>query len=164
MKTKVTSKAGKSRQTKSVPKKGKTKNAGQFKPNDPVTGEKDTRINRTGQNAKFTEFRHMVNSIFGETITPENQKDGKKVSMSRAEMMVRNWISSEDYQKQAKALEYSIGKVPDEMRVHSDIEGFIKQNLDLFSDRQLTRLQSGENPLDIIAELLRDLLNKKRQA
>jgi hypothetical protein len=136
-----------------------------FKPNDPVTGEKDNRINRTGQNAKFTEFRHLVNGIFAEEIYVEKGSGdkSKKMQMSQLEFMIREWIQSKDYQKQSKALEYAVGKVPDELHINSDIEAFIKQNLNLFADGQLIRLQQGENPLNIIAELLRETKTKKQE-
>jgi len=152
--------------------KGKPRGPGKkFRKNDPVTGEKDERINRTGQNAKFTFVRQMANRLFEERLP--KVADGRIVldkkgaailsDMIALEAMLREWITSRDYQKQNKALELAVGKVPDELHVTGDIENFIKSNLDLFTDGQLQRLQAGENPLDVLAEVLRDALKSKKE-
>lgn len=152
--------------------KGKERGPGKrFQKNDPTTGFIDERINRTGQNAKFTEVRRMMNRILDERL-PKYQngqivmkKDGKtpEEGYSMLEAMLRDWIASRDYQKQAKALEIGIGKVPDELHVTGDMEEFVKQNMDIFTDGQLQRISTGENPLYILAELIRDNVKKNNK-
>lgn len=142
-----------------------------FKPNDPATGFKDERINRTGQNAKFTEVRHLTQRLFDE-MTQVNIKVaiGKKemdatVTMTRLEDMIRDWIASKDFQKQNRALEYAVGKVPDQLQIqNSELEDFVKANIDLFTDGQIDRLRTGENPLGIVAEILREYREKQNPA
>lgn len=165
------SKAGKSRAGNNAKtKSGKTRGGleTRFKPNDPETGFRDPRINRTGQNAKFTEVRHMAQKLFDETTKAEvtvnvgEKKIDTTVTMTRLENMLREWISSHDFQKQNRALEYAAGKVPDRLQVeNSETEEFVKQNIDLFTDGQIDRLRAGESPLLIIAEILREYRDKQ---
>ena len=132
-----------------------------FKKKDPVTGEIDPRINTNGRPRVFDELRKMVLDIFGEEIEVTVAK--KKVKMPQIESMLRNWVTSQDYSKQAKALEYGFGKVPDEsINYNFDIDEFIKQNLDLFTDGQIARLKAGENKAMIVAELMRETIQAKR--
>lgn len=139
-----------------------------FKPNDPATGFIDERINRTGQNAKFTEVRHLAQRLFDEMKTVDvtvhiGAKETKaSVTMSRLEEMLRDWIDSHDYQKQSRALEYAVGKVPDQLQIqNSEVEEFVKSNIDIFTDGQIDRLRAGENPLSILAEIMREYREKQ---
>lgn len=149
MADKKTSKAEKGR-------KGNQGGSGRFKPNDPETGFVDPRINRTGQNRKFTEFHQMLDRIFSEEL--EIRKDDKKIGvMSVLENMARLWLVSQDYNKQNKLLEYFIGKVPDVLDVRSgEVEDFLKTNLELLTDGQIERLRKGESGWVILTELLKD--------
>lgn len=153
MTVKQTSKAEKNRGGR---KKGNQDGSGRFKPNDPETGYIDPRINRTGQNRKFTEFHHMLDRIFSERL--EIKREGVKVrEISVLENMARMWLLSQDYNKQNKLLEYLVGKVPDVLDVQSgEAESFIKSNLDLLADGQIERLRKGENASVILSELLLD--------
>lgn len=151
---KPASKAGKS----SI--KGKTKGGqggkGRFKKNDPETGFVDERINRSGQNRKFTEFHRILDRLFNEKL--EVKSGGVKTGeMSVLETMTRDWIASRDFNKQNKALEYYVGKVADELTVHSDIDDFIKNNISIFTDGQLSRLAAGENPMSVLGEVLQEV-------
>lgn len=152
MAVKKTSTTGKNRQGK----KGNQGGSGRFKPNDPETGFRDERINRTGQHRKFTEFHHLLDRIFSEKL--DVKRDGEKIGeMPVLENMVRLWLVSQDYNKQNKLLEYFIGKVPDVIDVRSgEVEAFVKSNLHLLTDGQIERLRSGENIWEILSDLLKD--------
>ena len=145
--TAKSSKPGEGEKTKKKPR-GKP-----FKKNDPLTGEIDERINRQGVR-KFDEVRHVVLQLLNEKI--EVGPEGKKQIMSQFEFVMRNWILSGDFQKQNRALEYGVGKVPDEVKHSFDLDQFIMDNIDIFTDGQLQRIRAGESPLAILAELIRD--------
>jgi hypothetical protein len=162
-KKKTTSKAGKSRAKKKDPKQRKP---GTFLPNDPVTGQVDPRINRTGQNAKYTDFHRLLSRLAEETVEVSREsktRSGKskkvKVTVTLLENILRDWLTSGDYNKQAKAIEYLVGKVPDELRVHStELENLVLAYLPLLTDGQMERLQVGDSkPAEIISELLDEL-------
>ena len=144
---------------KTKPKKadGRGKpNSGQFKKNNPDTGYKDPRINRTGQNAKYTELHHLLTRLFDEDVSVTAAGD-KTFTISRIEFMMREWIVSKDFNKQKAALEYFAGKVPDELKTHNVAEELIKQNLSLLTDGQIERLKGGEPAEVVIIELLDEL-------
>lgn len=130
-----------------------------FKKNNPQTGEIDERINRQGVR-KFDELRHITLRLLNENITVGSEE--KKLLMSQVEFVLRNWILSNDFQKQARALEYGFGKVPDEVKHSFDLDQFIMDNIDIFTDGQLVRIRGGESPLAILAELIRDNVAKKK--
>lgn len=129
-----------------------------FKPNDPITGFRDERINRTGANAKIMIVRDILNKIFEEKfkLRDSNGKDTGK-EFTQLETVLTDWVASRDYQKQRAAIEYYAGKVPDELHINNnEIEEFIKANLDLFTDGQIERLRAGESGLVIISEIMRE--------
>jgi len=132
-----------------------------FKKNNPATGEIDERINRSGVR-KFDELRHLTQRLLNELT--EVKTGDKQTAMRQLEFMMRTWILSGDFQKQARAVEIGYGKVPDEVNLHTfDVEDFIKTNIGLFTDGQLTRMNAGEDPLKILSELLQDLQEMKKK-
>jgi len=132
-----------------------------FKKNNPETGEIDERINRSGVR-KFDELRHLTQRLLNELT--EVKTGDIKIAMRQLEFMMRTWILSGDFQKQARAVEIGYGKVPDEVNLHTfDVEDFIKTNIGLFTDGQLTRMNAGEDPLKILSELLQDLQETKKK-
>lgn len=144
-----TSKAGKTRQKRKP-------NKGSFKANNPLTGERDERINRTGQNRKFTELHRMIDRLFAEKFPLK--RDGQVVGeMSALETLMRQWLLSGEFQKQSKMLEYWAGKVPDELMLNSEADSIIKENLDLLTDGQIDRLTKGESSKVILIELLSEV-------
>jgi hypothetical protein len=146
---KPASEAGKSRR-KSKPNKGV------FKKNDPATGERDERINRSGQNRKYTELHRMIDRLFNEKYPIK--RDGDIIGeMTALETMMRQWLLSGEYQKQVKALEYWAGKVPDELLLNSESDAIIKENIDLLTDGQLDRLIKGESSRVILIEMLSEV-------
>jgi len=74
--------------------------------------------------------------------------------LSMAEL--RGWIDSKDYNKQMAAVQYGYGKVEDESRNISIVDDFILNNIDLFTDGQILRIQQGEDKSMVVAEVLRD--------
>lgn len=152
---KPASKAGKTREKRKP-------NSGSFRRNNPDTGERDERINRSGQNRKFTELHRMIDRLFAESLPIK--RDGQVVGeMGVLETMLRQWLVSGEFQKQSKMLEYWAGKPPDELIVNAESETLIKENMDLLTDGQIDRLISGESPRAILIELLSEV-KKNRQA
>lgn len=154
---KLGSKAGKSREKKP---RGEGK---RFKPNDPVTGERDERINRDGANRGFAQLREITLKILHEQM--ELKKDGAVVvTMPMVENIMRQWVLSQDYNKQKGAIEIGYGKVPDELHHTYDEDEFIRKHIDKFTDGELQRIQAGENGLDILLGKLETQLveNKKK--
>ena len=138
-------------------KPGKKKPRGKpFKKNDPITGERDERINRDGQNAKYTEFHRMLARLFDEPMPYQ----GGTISM--LEVKARQWMMSGEFQKENKLFEYYMGKVPDVLTVNTDVETFVRDNITIFTDGQLDRLAAGENPWTVIAELLKEIKEAKQ--
>lgn len=139
--------------------KGKPPKGKPFEKNDPVTGKKDPRINREGIR-KFDDIRQLALRLLEEKVSVAN-KDTKEL-MTQAEFVLRGWILSGDFQKQNRALELGVGKVPDEVKHSFDIDQFIMENIDIFTDGQLMRIRAGESPLAILAELIRDNVKSKK--
>lgn len=146
---KPASKPGKTRQKRKP-------NKGSFRPNNPNTGERDERINRSGQNRKFTELHRLIDKLFAENVPIK--RDGEVIGeMGVLETMLRAWLVSGEFQKQSKLLEYWAGKPPDELIVNAEAETLIKDNMDLLTDGQIDRLISGESPRTILLELLAEV-------
>ena len=154
---KVGSKAGNNREKKP---RGPGK---KFKPNDPVTGERDERINRNGANRKFADLRAMTLAVLHEEL---ELKKGEAVigKMPFVENIIRQWLLSGDFSKQNRAIEIGYGKVPDELHHTYDEDEFIRRHINKFTDGELQRIQAGENGLDILLSKLETQLaeNKKK--
>ena len=121
----------------------------------------DPNRNLKGPPRKFNEMREMVLNLFSEEIEVE-----KKKKKTQLEKMLRDWLTSGDYNKQRAAVEYGYGKVPDETRDLSFIDDFILENIDLFTDGQILRIQQGDDKSAIVAEVMRDavkVLKSKNQ-
>jgi len=152
---------------KNSQKKGGGRGPGKpFKKNDPVTGEKDPRINREGKPQIFPELRKMVIGIFHERLMTKDPKDpdGKKFIESertQLEAMLRMWLLSQDYNKQNRLLEYGFGKVPDEIRQRTDEEEFVNRYIHVFTDGELERIKNGENGFEILLSKLEEAFGPK---
>lgn len=122
----------------------------------------DPRRNLDGPPRKFDELREMVLNLFSETAEVKNDKGQTVGEITRLEAMFRRWLGSEDYNKQARALEIGYGKVPDEINVNTfDVNRFIQENIELFTDGQLQRLRAGELGESILAEVIREVMQAK---
>ena len=78
----------------------------------------DPRVNRAGRPRTFDALRSLSVQLAHE---PALDADGKPVigphgkAVTRAELILRDWANSGDFQKQAKFLEYAFGKIPDKL-------------------------------------------------
>lgn len=72
----------------------------------------DPRINRKGRPKNFSTLRHLAIEIANEAVNPDGDLDE-----SRAEVIIRDWMTSTDYRKQKAALELAFGKVPDKTEI-----------------------------------------------
>lgn len=75
-----------------------------FKKNNPITGEKDERINRQGRAKSFDELRALFQEIANEEIT--DGKTNKTRLRKIGETLARSQKSMKDF------LEFGYGKVP----------------------------------------------------
>jgi hypothetical protein len=73
----------------------------------------DTRINRKGRPKNFDALRALVLEVGNEVIS---SKDGS-VQTTRIQGIVRDWLTSNNFQKQKAILEIAYGKVPDKVEV-----------------------------------------------
>ena len=84
----------------------------------------DPRINRKGRPKTFNALRALAVQIATEAINPANELD-----MVKAEAIIRDWMSSTDFQKQKAALELAYGKVPDKTEITGRDGSAIKVNI-----------------------------------
>ena len=68
----------------------------------------DARINRNGRPKNFDMFRHLAQQMGNEVIS---SADGS-ISMTRVQMILRDWMTSKDPRKQLAFIEYAFGRVP----------------------------------------------------
>jgi len=133
-----------------------------FQKNNPITGEKDPRINRTGAPRVFSELRDLAKELLNETYDVKD-REGKVVDKTtQIKSMLQLWMLSQDFNKQNRLLEIAHGKVPDEIRHSFDEDEFIKRHIDKFTDGELQRVQAGENGMDILLSKLETQLTRKK--
>jgi len=121
-----------------------------FKANDPVTGEKDPRINREGKPPVFADLRKMAINLLVRK-TESKDKEGKVIGeFTQAEMVLISWLASQDFQKQNRLMEIAWGKVPDEVHHITDEADFVRKYIKYYTDGELDRIQAGESGMDIL--------------
>jgi hypothetical protein len=103
----------------------------------------DKRINRHGRPRTADALKKLVIKIMNEEVSGSSPEG--VVSMSRAELVIRDWLASRNFQKQNAAMERGFGKVKDEhdMQMHLDFSNL--------TTSQVERIAKGE---DIITVLL----------
>ena len=158
--SKAGEKQAKKRRNPNIVQAGK---ATQFQKNNPITGEKDPRINRNGAPRVFSELRDLAKELLNATYDVKDREGRVIDKTTQVKSMLQLWMLSQDFNKQNRLLEIAHGKVPDELNVNSEIFEFIIQNIDLFTDGQLKRLNQGENPMSILGELLREVKPKDKK-
>ncbi len=82
-------------------------------PNSKPFKKGDPRINRGGRPKNFDSARALALKIGNEPLT---SKDGQQ-RVTRFELILRDWLSSNNFQKQKAVLELAFGKVPDKLTV-----------------------------------------------
>ena len=113
-------------------------------PGKPFT-KADPRINRLGRPKSFDEARKAAVAMFDQKVVVEMTSGplaGKKVAMSRFEMLMMDWITSRNFQKQAKAIEVAYGKGADNVLMNID--------LNTLTNAQLERLSKGEDIFSVL--------------
>lgn len=102
----------------------------------------DPRINRLGRPKGYDEARKAAIGMLGEKIV---SADGR-VAVSRFQMILMDWLSSRNFQKQKAALELAgfFGKGNENLSMNVDLRAL--------TNSQLERLSAGE---DIYSVLLR---------
>jgi len=110
-----------------------------FEKNRP--GKKDPRINRLGRPKGFDEARKAAIAMFNEKVVV-NLANGERVAMSRFEMLMMDWITSRNYQKQSKAFEVAYGKGTESVLLNLDLR--------TLTNSQLERLAAGEDVYKVL--------------
>lgn len=124
----------------------------------------DPRRNLKGRPQSFDQFRALARDIAEQVATTATgtalKWNGQEITF--AEFALLSWATDKKYLD--KFVEAAYGKVPDEsINYNFDIDEFIRQNLDLFTDGQIARLKAGENKAMIVAELMRETIQAKRE-
>lgn len=138
-----------------------------FMPNNPITGEKDPKINRRGRPTKDQiGERELWQNTFAEYLYDDQGKvimdDVSGKPLTRLQARIRVATSSRNPSEFENALNRAYGKITEETRSLSVIDDFILNNIDLFTDGQIQRIQSGEDKAAIVAELMRDTIKNKK--
>jgi len=84
----------------------------------------DPRINKKGRPKSFNALRALAVQIATEAVNPN-----KELDMTKVETIIRDWMSSPDFQKQKAALELAYGKVPDRTELTGKDGADIKINI-----------------------------------
>ena len=71
----------------------------------------DPRINRKGRPKNFDAARALFLEIGNEVLSGEVK--GVYTETTRVQAIIRDWLTSNNFQKQKAAIEYMFGKVPD---------------------------------------------------
>jgi hypothetical protein len=77
----------------------------------PFTGKGDPRNNLKGRPKAFDALREIAQTIARESVTANGQ------TMEIAEVILRQWAVSKEFQKQKGFMEIAFGKVPDDVNI-----------------------------------------------
>jgi hypothetical protein len=110
------------------------------------------------------ELDALLDKIFDEELSVKLK--GKDAEITELEAGLRRVIRDKNINGLLELLARRFGKVPDENRNLSIIDDFILENIDLFTDGQIQRIQHGEDKSAVVAEVMRDavkVLKKKEK-
>jgi len=127
----------------------------------------DERRNTSGSKPRnMSLLRETILDILGEEMEVTDPLSGKAAKVTKIYWMLNKMALGKNAADHADVLAYGFGKVPDETRNLSAIDDFIFNNMDLFTDGQIQRIQKGDDKTEILAELLRDavkIMTEKKQ-
>lgn len=97
----------------------------------------------------------MAQSIGDEEIELEIGEGKAKQTMvvTRAELILLDWSTSNSPQKQELFMAYAYGRVP-QVNVNQNMTMLLRQYGDRLTDAELDRVKAGESPLDILISKL----------
>ncbi|MFA5416942.1 MAG: hypothetical protein WC341_00650 [Bacteroidales bacterium] len=98
----------------------------------------DKRINRRGRPKTFEALRKTAIKMLNESI---KSSDGK-IDISHLELILKDWLNSQNFQKQQAIIHTAYGKVPDSVQMTVDLKAL--------SDAQLRRLAKGEDIISVL--------------
>ena len=101
-----------------------------------------------------TLLKQMILDMAGEEMEYLDPYTGKTEKVSAIYFMLRRMMLGKAPADHTELLNRGFGKVADETRNLSEIDDFILNNMDLFTDGQIQRIQKGESKAGILAELL----------
>ena len=102
----------------------------------------------------------MILDVLAEQNEIPDPLTGERVKQTQAYTMVRRMILGKNQGDHSEIFNRAFGKVQDETRNLSEIDEFILNNMDLFTDGQIERIKKGENKAAILSEVLRDALKQ----
>ena len=135
----------------------------------PFAQGEDPRRNVSGSKPRITrQLTDMVLDILGEEldIALDPKEPQKTQKMSTAYVMLRSMALGKNPADHIEVLNRGFGKVAEETRNLSLIDDFILNNMDLFTDGQIQRIQAGEDKSAILSELLStsaEIMRQKQQ-
>jgi hypothetical protein len=113
----------------------------------------DPRIWRKGRPKSFDAFRELSIAIANEEAKgkSEDGKSGKCVIINGhkatiAEMVVRQWFMSGNFQKQLAAIQYAYGKVPDDINLKGSLKTLVEYVNTPYPITDVSPSASGDTP------------------
>lgn len=76
----------------------------------------DKRINRNGRPKNFDALRELAKELGYEPLDIRSDPD----AMNHLEDILRDWMTSRNFQKQLAFIQYAFGKVPDKLEVNRE--------------------------------------------
>jgi len=96
-----------------------------FKPNDPVTGFKDPKINRSGQLKPRSQrdFEKLLDQVFDEEVALAYIGDGTEATpITRLRVLITDLLNSKDPRGKIELLARRFGKVPDKVNITGQVK------------------------------------------
>lgn len=111
----------------------------------------DRRINKAGTPKPFSHIHRLAQGIGEEEIeiTIGEGKGKQTLVVTRTELILLDWATSTNPQKQQLFMEYAHGKVPT-MNYNANMTTLLHQYSDRLTDAELERIKAGESVVDIL--------------
>ena len=98
----------------------------------------DSRINRNGRPKNLDAMRELTKQLGYEPVDIRADPD----AMNHLEAILRDWMTSKNFQKQLAFIQYAYGKVPDKIEVNREGNRIIVEWQD--SSKSCTRTAAGD--------------------